>query len=121
MGYGDYKSRMSASKNAKSYGKEGNAVLGGERAFSKKGPEFQVLTDLMERHGSNMQMLTPALICQEEPSFIQYKPNSLKGAITSIKKKHSERGFVEQCYRKSYQSWFFPTISQTHVQERAKQ
>jgi hypothetical protein len=73
------------------------AMASGDTPFHKAGEEYGRLRTLMEAHGrtGNMKMLTARVICNEDPYFLAFKPNSFKATITSIKKEFAERQIVE--------------------------
>ena len=112
MGYGDSTVRMAASANARSLGTTGtqdgndsifNADLarsilrmtsGGQsdkKAFFKNGEERRRLKELMARHGNEMESLKPEDIIREDPYFDQFRINSIKSNMTTIKKELRER------------------------------
>ena len=102
---------MAASANARSLGSTGMAdgesifnadmgrsllsiISGGQsdkKAFYKNGEERKRLKELMARFGNEVEALKPEDVMREDPFFAQFRVNSIKSYMTTIKKELRER------------------------------
>jgi hypothetical protein len=102
---------MAASANARSLGSTGTAdgesvfnadmgrsllsiISGGQsdkKAFYKNGEERKRLKELMARFGNEVEALKPEDVMREDPFFAQFRVNSIKSNMTTIKKELRER------------------------------
>jgi hypothetical protein len=70
------------------------SLWGGDVPF-KKGPDCDRLFKLMVAHGSGVHEMTAIDVIREDEYFDQFKLNSLKACVTTIKKGLAQRKRVE--------------------------